>query len=59
MNRQGWSERAAAQLKFSWAKSTIKQYDRYIKAFESFCDENGHDFPRMQTVLLFLLIFFM
>ena len=45
VKRQGWSERAAAQLKFSWAKSTIKQYDRYIKAFESFCDENGHDFP--------------
>ena len=42
---QGWSERAASQLKFSWANSTLKQYDRYIKAFEFFCNENGHEFP--------------
>ena len=44
MKNQGWSDRAAQQLQFSRAKSTLQQYDRYIKVFESFCDEKGYNF---------------
>lgn len=45
LTSSGWSQRAAFQVRFSWAKSTLTQYNRCIRNFKSFCADNKVTFP--------------
>lgn len=45
LKASGWSDRASVQLRASWAKSTLGQYNRHVRSFANFCDSNGYVFP--------------
>lgn len=41
----GWSQRAAQQIRFCRAKSTMVSYTYYIEKYRLFCEDNGLMFP--------------
>lgn len=46
---QGWSSRAAAQLSFSLAPSTLLTYNRVLNKLKQFCLERGVPYPPVSS----------
>lgn len=49
MTTDSWSDRAAAQLAFSLAPSTLHSYNRVLTKLRDFCAEQGQDYPPLRT----------
>jgi site-specific recombinase XerD len=54
----GWSVRAASQIKFSLAASTLCQYNKYIQQLHDFCHKQALTFPPKDsaTIAQFLCV---